>query len=960
MKNPPYPSFHYYAMYSRHRRLEAAILILFAIMCAFDSQARLYRSISFSTNDTISPVSYDGGKWQYIAEGDSVFPMTYHYDMVGNTNGEGTNVALPDLSANHFKSAPYAMHFLANPNYSGTSPGEKMFINVCDGVDDVFAVGEGGTSAEKFWVYIPSNTTPGGGLLNEWWNGALDVGIRLVDQTNAWCATIQTTNGSVDYGCYRLSTGWHKFVIQVTLAFHSPTGSLSIWCDNTNFASPSFHTNRVLTGTPGSIPCYVEAGLYRGAESYTSQIWMDDIKYGDTFADVNPDTGPGLPNTNAPSVNEAWYGSGTDSAFTNVENWSGTAPRSSGDNVYFGGIGHLSPTNNMPDDYYSFNGITFYPFTDSGQSPKLSFKVGGNRIKIAGGITNLCSAFPEVINNALSLQSNIYLDVVSSGVLTNSGVISGSHSINMASDTDGKLVLTGQNTFTGPVLFTTGILEVSAIGNAGLAGPLGAAPAGVGINAPIQTANASYSKTLRYVGRGETNNRSLYLMLNVGAANRVILDASGTGPLVFNSGTNILALVNQGNCNGQLMLTGTNRADNTLAGDVLEANNNALGLQKNGSGTWQLRGTKHFSGGVQVAGGTLKFDSISNAAVSCALGEATSLFQAGTSLPVAYAICLTNGGELQYVGTAANASDRTIALSGDGAISDGVAGGSLALNGVITNLNTNGNILTLAGSGNSAIAGHIVDDFGGLSIIKTGAGTWTLSGASSYTGDTRVSNGTLCVSSTSSGTGNMIVGGGAKLTVMVSGTSQLTPSNLTLGGSTGATNEFDGVNSLSIAPIRSGNLILTGHNTINLVGGSFVPGNTYPLISFNSISGTGSVTLGTQLSGVNATIVTNVSSIALQVAGLFSTNQFTLRVTSVRGVSMPAGITTNVYGTLIYASVGSPIFNGTTQYLATGWTGSGSVINGIGTNVSFSITNNSTLTWMWQTNVWANLNVIGH
>ena len=83
-------------------------------------------------------------------------------------------------------------------------------------------------------------------------------------------------------------------------------------------------------------------------------------------------------------------------------------------------------------------------------------------------------------------------------------------------------------------------------------------------------------------------------------------------------------------------------------------------------------------------------------------------------------------------------------------------------------------------------------------------------------------------------------------------------------------------------------------------------------------------------------------------------------IASAQGTPTPNGITTNAYGALITASVASPIINGTTQYVATGWTGTGSVGTGTGTNVSFTITNNTTLTWLWRTNIWVNLNIIGH
>ena len=91
---------------------------------------------------------------------------------------------------------------------------------------------------------------------------------------------------------------------------------------------------------------------------------------------------------------------------------------------------------------------------------------------------------------------------------------------------------------------------------------------------------------------------------------------------------------------------------------------------------------------------------------------------------------------------------------------------------------------------------------------------------------------------------------------------------------------------------------------------------------------------------------------SLSVTGLFSMAQFPLVVSTVRGTATPAGTTTNGYGTLITASVTSPVVNGATQYVAAGWSGTGSVgSSGVATNsMSFTLTNASSLAWLWQTN----------
>jgi hypothetical protein len=109
-------------------------------------------------------------------------------------------------------------------------------------------------------------------------------------------------------------------------------------------------------------------------------------------------------------------------------------------------------------------------------------------------------------------------------------------------------------------------------------------------------------------------------------------------------------------------------------------------------------------------------------------------------------------------------------------------------------------------------------------------------------------------------------------------------------------------------------------------------------------------------------VSTAASGSSLQLGYIAPTNSpCILTVTSDYGLPTPAGITTNSANTLIQASVdGSPVSGGTdVRYVATGWVGSGSVGSGSGTNVSFTITNDTTLTWIWRTNYWVNLETIG-
>ena len=81
------------------------------------------------------------------------------------------------------------------------------------------------------------------------------------------------------------------------------------------------------------------------------------------------------------------------------------------------------------------------------------------------------------------------------------------------------------------------------------------------------------------------------------------------------------------------------------------------------------------------------------------------------------------------------------------------AGSSLTLSGLspsatargvaIQSQATGSRIVTLQGAGNGAVSGIIRDGSGSVSIVKEGAGTWTFSGANTYSGTTTINGGTL-------------------------------------------------------------------------------------------------------------------------------------------------------------------------------------------------------------------------
>jgi len=77
----------------------------------------------------------------------------------------------------------------------------------------------------------------------------------------------------------------------------------------------------------------------------------------------------------------------------------------------------------------------------------------------------------------------------------------------------------------------------------------------------------------------------------------------------------------------------------------------------------------------------------------------------------------------------------------------------------------------------------------------------------------------------------------------------------------------------------------------------------------------------------------------------------TLTVSTPHGTAVPGGVSLQPLNSVVNVSIlDSPLLIGSTQYVCTGWIGTGSATNGSGTSTSFTITQDTTITWLWETN----------
>jgi fibronectin-binding autotransporter adhesin len=173
-----------------------------------------------------------------------------------------------------------------------------------------------------------------------------------------------------------------------------------------------------------------------------------------------------------------------------------------------------------------------------------------------------------------------------------------------------------------------------------------------------------------------------------------------------------------------------------------------------------------------------------------------------------------------------------------------------------------GQLYQLDSGGQSVLLTNDLASSGGT-FTKSGSGTITLGGTSSFSGLTTISGGKLVFQGSKTGSGNITVAASTALGVTATGT-QVTPATLTT--SAGAILEFNNVNSTTTAILAAGTISAGGTITINVNSGSFAVGQSYPLLSWSSGSAP-AVALGT-LTGAGGNLTTNGNSIQLNITSL--------------------------------------------------------------------------------------------
>ncbi len=172
--------------------------------------------------------------------------------------------------------------------------------------------------------------------------------------------------------------------------------------------------------------------------------------------------------------------------------------------------------------------------------------------------------------------------------------------------------------------------------------------------------------------------------------------------------------------------------------------------------------------------------------------------------------------------------------------------------------------LIFANPGAATCAG-VISSSSGNPVVKTGAGTLTLSGANTYNVPTIVSNGVVLFATPQFLSGPVTVRDGAAVGVKAT-TDEVycSPSSLTLGSSTGANLQF-GVFGTTTPVLNPTSLTINGTATINISSAPSAVGATYPLLG-NYTGGT--LVLGTQPNGYYGKLTVSGTTVSYTVTNL--------------------------------------------------------------------------------------------
>ncbi len=525
-----------------------------------------------------------------------------------------------------------------------------------------------------------------------------------------------------------------------------------------------------------------------------------------------------------------------------------------------------------------------------------------SRINADYGTLTITSA---ISSTAIGLTIGGFSDSTFSGVIAlTTGTIT--------KDGIGVLTLSNSNTYTGATTISVGTVKLGATGgatNTPLGTTGGATTVALGARLDLNgfTLGAAEPLTLNGTGYGLGDFASGALINSSGSS------VSYSGAITQGSASTIKVdagdMTLSGSFSGAFALTLGGTGTGTISGLVGIA---AGTITKIDAGTWTLSNAgSTYTGATTINRGTLKLG-VAGGATNTPLGTTGAgttvlsggvLDLAGFALGTAEALTLNgrgigNGGALintgnavTFLGAIAQATDSRITNDG---------GGLLTLSGAITGA------FALYIGGTANITMGAATGTAGLSLVKQGAGTVTLTGTNTHTGETRVDAGTLAYAGTTTlAATNLLMKGGT----FNNGANADTIGTVTLVGGTitnsaALTGTAYTLESGTVSGILAGAVAVTKNtnNTVTLSGVNTISSTLTINAGTLAISGSGSavsVTAATVNLGGTLTLDNSTTAVASR---LLDTIVLTMNGGNLNFLGNSAAVSSETVGQLALAS----------------------------------------------------------
>jgi autotransporter-associated beta strand protein len=305
--------------------------------------------------------------------------------------------------------------------------------------------------------------------------------------------------------------------------------------------------------------------------------------------------------------------------------------------------------------------------------------------------------------------------------------------------------------------FTAGVQSFGTIGLVKV-GYDASAPSSMGCNGILSlTPNGgdNYGRFV-YLGQGETTVKTLAFN-KWSAAHAMTADGGVTGGLVWNGPISVsdgYGVMNS------LYFTGEHTNACEVGGSWAEPAGGAAYVTKKGSGMWLFRhhASRAMKGVIDVKEGTLQFESLAEKGTVCSLGLSTltcrialgGAYYETNRVPYAFVLGGGTKGEatLECIGRASvtnvdAATERPLVLAGAGRLKTS-GFWPFSLKGV-SSIAASPCTLTLDGTNTFSALSTVTNGASALSVVKEGAGTWTLRGPLDFSGSLAVRAGTVVV-----------------------------------------------------------------------------------------------------------------------------------------------------------------------------------------------------------------------